>query len=458
MSITPLEFARGNAEVYRNQLFELLRIPSISTMPEHNDDVRRAAEWLMANMKQLGMQTAELLPNDGHPAVYGEWLGAGPDAPTILVYGHYDVQPAVLADGWSNPPFEPVIRNGVIYARGASDDKGQMFTHLKALEAFLATEGHAPVNVKYLIEGEEEIGSPNLGSLLSTHKARLVADVCVISDTGMAAMDNPAITYALRGLAYMELHVTGPKRDLHSGLGGPVHNPALALSQIIAQLHNADGSVAVPGFYDDVLPLDADERAALREIELDAAAFIRETGIPAVWGEPGYTLIERQTARPTLEINGLLSGFTGAGSKTVLPAKAMAKISCRLVANQDPERIYQQVRAFVQQITPPTVRTELRYLNGGTPALVDRNLPAMQAAISAFERGWGAAPSFRRSGGTIPVVADFARELNIPSILMGFGLESDGAHGPDEHLSVEMFHRGIATSICFMEALAEKGR
>ncbi len=450
---TPIQFARQNADSFKKQLFDLLRISSISTSAAHTDQVRRAAEWITEDLRRIGAH-AEIMPTQGHPIVYGEWMGAGADAKTVLIYGHYDVQPAEMSDGWTSPPFEPVVRDGFVYARGASDDKGQTFIHLKALESYLRTTGSVPVNIKFLIEGEEEIGSPNLTTFVMENKERLRADVCVISDTGMGDADNPSITYALRGLCYMEIHVTGPSRDIHSGLGGPIHNPALALAQIIAQFHDQNGRIRVPGFYDDVLALTQDERDILKAIDFSAEHLQTEYGIPAPWGEPEFTLIERQTARPTLEINGIVSGYILEGSKTVLPGKAMAKVSCRLVPNQNPHRIYQVVSDFVASITPPTVKSEVRLLNVGDPVLIPRDNPAMQAALRAYARGWGRQPNFRRSGGSIPIVADFRRELGLPVLLMGYGLENDGAHGPDEHFSLDMFQRGIETAICFLEEIS----
>ena len=367
--------------------------------------------------------------------VYGDWLGAE-GAPTVLVYGHYDVQPAEkAADGWSSEPFEPVERDGLIYARGSSDDKGQMFIHIKALESYLATEGKAPVNVKFMIEGEEEIGSVNLTNFIRANAARFTADVCLISDTGMRNIDQPAITYALRGLTYMQLDVWGPERDLHSGgYGGIVHNPALALAQIISKLHNPDNSVAVPGFYDDVLTLSADEKAELAKQNIAEETIKQVTGIPASWGELGYTLRERLGARPTLEINGMLSGWTGDGEKTVLPAKAMAKISCRLVANQDAFRIYELVKAYIAQITPETIHSELKLLGHPIPRGAGQHRHPGDAGGSARLRArLGDSADLLADGGSIPVVGDFKTELGLPSILMGYGLNTDGAHGPDEH-------------------------
>jgi acetylornithine deacetylase/succinyl-diaminopimelate desuccinylase-like protein len=447
------DYASQNGDQFLKQLFDLIRIPSISTLPERAADVKRAADWLVEDMKRIGIQKAESIPTAGHPIVYGEWMNAGENAPTVLIYGHYDVQPAEMMDGWTSDPFEPVVReDGYIYARGSVDDKGQVFTHLKAVESLLSSEDKLPVNVKFLIEGEEEISSAHLAEFVNNNVERLKADVCVISDTGMDKIEQPEICYALRGLVYMELHVQGPAVDMHSGSGGTVHNPAQAIAEIIAQLHNPDGSINVPGFYDDVLALDPQEREELNKNALSDNYWIELTGVPTTWGEPDYTLVERMGARPTLEINGLLSGFTGPGAKTVLPAKAMAKISCRLVANQQAMKIYELLRDHIARITPPTVRSELKLLHSGEAAYTDLKDPSIQAAIAAFKRGWGGDPIFTRSGGSIPIVADFQGKLGLPVVLLGFGV-GDGAHGPDERYLVEAFHRGIKTSICFLEEI-----
>lgn len=458
MTHPALDYAAAHGAQFRQQLHDWLRIPSVSTDPAQAGEVRRAGQWLVDDMKRIGFDTAELIATAGHPIVYGEWLKAGDDAPTVLIYGHYDVQPAEMKDGWSHDPFDPVERDGKIYARGATDDKGQTFIHLKAIESLLATRGTLPVNVRLVIEGEEEISSVNLGSFVRANLHRLKADVCVISDTAILSLAQPSIVYALRGLVYMELHVTGPATDLHSGVfGGTVHNPAQALAEIIAQLHNPDGSVAVPGFYDDVLPLSDAERAELARTDWTISEWAALTGAPQPWGEPQFTLRERVGARPTLEINGMASGFYGEGAKTVLPARALAKISCRLVANQNPHRIYELIRDHIARITPPTVNAELLKLHEGDPAYVDPTLPAMQAAICAYEQVWGVKPVFMREGGSIPIVADFQRELGVPVVLMGFGLNSDGAHGPDEHFHIELFHKGIDTVIHFLEAVGASG-
>jgi acetylornithine deacetylase/succinyl-diaminopimelate desuccinylase-like protein len=467
MTAAARAYAREHHDTHRAQLRDLIRIPSVSTDAHRRADMQRAADFVADDLRANGAANVQILlpPNNGHPAVYGEWLGAG-DAPTVLVYGHYDVQPAHNPDGtpnegWLTDPFDPVERDGFIYARGASDDKGQMFIHLKAFEAYMKTAGRMPVNLKFLIEGEEEIGSKNLTALIEAHRTLLAADVCVISDTGMNSADQPAITYSTRGLTYMEIHTWGPAKDMHSGLvGGVVHNPALALVQILAQMHNPDGSVAVPGFYNSVRPLDAAEREAMRATDLSEAEVIAMTrtaekpGIPAVWGEAAYTLRERVGARPTFEINGLFSGFTGEGTKTVLPARAFAKVSCRLVAEQQPRRIFELVRDYVARITPPTVYSEVRLLDVMEPGFVDYTMPMMNAAVAAYREGWNAAPVFVREGGSLGVIADMKRLLGIPTILMGFGLNDDGAHGPNEHFSISMFERGIDTAILFLSEAA----
>jgi acetylornithine deacetylase/succinyl-diaminopimelate desuccinylase-like protein len=452
------EYARQHQQQFLEQLKELIRIPSISTLSERAGDVRRAAEWLADDMRRIGLNNVAVEPTGGHPIVYGEWLGAGANAPTVLIYGHYDVQPAEMVDGWDSDPFEPVERGGVLYARGSSDDKGQMFTHVKAVESLMQVNGGSlPVNVKFIVEGEEEISSLHLEGFVKANKERLKADICVISDTGMIAQDLPSIVYSLRGLVYMEIEVWGPSRDLHSGVfGGTVHNPAQALAEIITQLHNPDGSVSVPGFYDDVLALSDEERAELKKVDWDEADWRTASGAAQPWGEAQYTLRERVGARPTLEINGMVSGFYGEGAKTVLPGKALAKVSCRLVANQNPVRIYELIKDYVAKLTPPTIRSEVRMLHKGNPAFTDRNTPAMQAALTAYEKGWGKRPVFVREGGSIPIVADFQRELGLPVVLMGFGLLDDGAHGPNEKFVIDMFYKGIDTAIYFLEEIGKR--
>ncbi len=453
-----LHYAHDNALRFKEELKELLRIPSISTLSAHQSDVERAAAWLVDNLKRSGFQTAEAIPTEQHPVVYGEWLGAGPDAPTVLVYGHYDVQPAEIEDGWLTPPFEPVELDGKIFARGAIDSKSNVMAQLKAAETLLATGG-APVNLKLLFEGDEESASECMTAFVAAHKERLQADVIIICDGSMADREQPDMTYGLRGVVTMELEVWGPKKDLHSGhYGGTVHNPIQALAEIITQLHNPDGSVAVPGFYDSVLPLDEEERRELAkalpwiEREWDDVA-----GAPQHWGEPDYNLHERMGARPTLEINGIRGGFAEDGFKTVLPGRALAKISCRLVPNQLSEPIYQKVRDYIATITPPTVRAELRLLNIGEPIVIDRKSPAVQAALSAYEIVWGKRPIFVRAGGSIPITVDLKREMpEAYMALLSFGYKGCSAHGPNEHVYLDMWYKGIDIMLYYYDELKRK--
>jgi acetylornithine deacetylase/succinyl-diaminopimelate desuccinylase-like protein len=386
-------------------------------------------------------------------------MGAGPDKPTVLIYGHYDVVPAEMEDGWDAPPFSPVEKDGKIYARGATDDKGQLFIHVKALESYLEANGNAPVNVKLLIEGEEEISSPNLAPFIKEHLDLLKADVCVISDSSMGSIEKPAITHSLRGMTYIQLEVEGPKDDLHSGFyGGATHNPALALVEIISKLYNSDNTIAVPGFYDDVVQLTSKEREMIAKNSLTEAEFKKATGVPGVWGDKNFTLRERVSARPTLDINGLWSGYSGPGPKTIIPAKAGAKLSSRLVANQNPDKIYSLLKKHIESITPPTVKVKVSLVTKGRPALIPFDLPEMQAASRAYAKAWGHEPLFTRGGGSIPIVADICDMMKIPVVMMGYGLDSDGLHAANEHYSIEMFHRGIETAIVYLEELAERAR
>ncbi len=448
-------YSRQHGERFVTELFELLRIPSMSADPAHAGDIRAAADWLAASLTAIGAQNVAIMPTAGHPVVYGDWLGAGPDAPTVLVYGHYDVVPAAVEDGWDTPPFEPVIIDGQIFARGSTDDKGQLYIHAKALESYLQTGDGPPVNMKFLLEGEEEISSPNLGPFIAEHLDLLKADVVVISDSSMPNMEEPAIMHSLRGMTYVEIHVTGPHDDLHSGFfGSAVHNPALALVEILAQLHNADHSIAIPGFYDDVVPLTDEERAEIAKTDMSEEQLLSATGSPAPWGEAAFTIRERVSARPTLEINGLLSGWTGPGPKTIIPATAMAKVSCRLVGNQDPHKIFEQFRDYVASITPDTVTVRVDLLTTGEPALIDFTIPEMQAAVRAYETAWGHRPVFTRGGGSIPIVADIISLMHVPVVMMGYGLDTDGLHGTNENFGVENFQRGIETAIVYLEELA----
>ncbi len=449
------KYSRDHAERFRHELHEFLRIPSLSGNPAHGGDVKRAAEWLASHLHAMGVENAKVMRTAGHPVVYGEWMGAGPDKPTVLVYGHYDVVPAEMEDGWHTPPFEPVEKDGKIYARGATDDKGQLFIHVKALESCIEADGGPPVNVKLLFEGEEEISSPNLLPFIKTNQEKLKADVCVISDSSMRAIEEPAITYSLRGMTYIEVAVRGPREDLHSGFwGGATHNPALALAEIISKLYNRDKTIAVQGFYDDVAPISPEERKIIAKTALSEDQFKDATGAPAVWGDENYTIRERLSARPTLEVNGLWSGYSGPGPKTIIPAEAGAKISCRLVGNQDPEKIYKLLKQHIESIAPPTVKIKVSLVNKGKPALIPYDLPEMQAASRAYRDAWGHEAVFMRGGGSIPIVADIYDLMKIPVVMMGYGLDSDGLHSPNEHYSIEMFHRGIETAIAYLQEVA----
>jgi acetylornithine deacetylase/succinyl-diaminopimelate desuccinylase-like protein len=361
-----------------------------------------------------------------------------------------------MEDGWNTPPFEPVVEDGKIWARGVTDDKGQLFVHVKALEAYLKTTGAAPVNVKFFIEGEEEVSSPNLVPFIHEHLDLLKADVCVISDTGMSAIERPAVVHSLRGMTYIEVEVLGPKEDLHSGLwGGATHNPALALVEILGKLYNPDNTIAVPGFYDDVVPLTEAEREMVARTDVSEEEFKAATGVHAIWGDANFTIRERLAARPTLDINGLWSGYSGPGPKTIIPSSAGAKVSSRLVANQDPQKIFELLKSHIESLAPPTVQVDVRLVTVGKPALIPFDLPEMQAAARAYEEGWGHTPVFTRGGGSIPVVADVTDIMQIPVVLMGYGLESDGLHSPNEHWRLEMFERGVATAIVYLEELAQ---
>lgn len=437
-----------------NQLKQLLAIPSISALPEHADDVRRCAEWCRAEMARIGLDKVQLFETPGHPIVYGEWLGA-PGAPTLLFYGHYDVQPVDPLDLWETPPFEASVREGAIYARGAADDKGQIFMHLKAIEAHLAAGGRLPLNVKVLLEGEEEVGSANLDEFVAAHKDLLAADVVVISDSAMFDRDVPSICYGLRGLAYFQIDLRGSSTDLHSGsYGGAVANPAMVLAQLLAQMKDKSGRIKIPGFYDAVVDLTPEERAEYARLPFNEKRWAKEIGVPKPAGESGYSTLERKWARPTFEVNGLLAGFTGSGAKTVIPAVAMAKVSMRLVPNQDPETIGQQFEAYLKKIAPKSVSLTVTHMHGGRPWTTGFDNVWVQAAARAIEQGFGRKPVFVREGGSIPVVSTFQEVLGLPSVLFGIGLPGENAHAPNEWLDLGNFHNGVLASAYLYEELA----
>jgi acetylornithine deacetylase/succinyl-diaminopimelate desuccinylase-like protein len=447
-------YIEHNATRFEGELFEFLRIPSVSTRKEHASDVRRAAEWLAQRLRDCGL-TVRLAETPGHPIVLGEWRG-DPGAPTFLVYGHYDVQPPEPLELWETPPFEPALRDGRIYARGAVDDKGQLYLHVKALEAHLATRGRLPVNVVLLAEGEEEVGSTNLGPFVRRERQALACSGVVISDSAMFAPGLPSILFSLRGLVYLQLDVSGPSVDLHSGsYGGAVVNPATALARILASLHERDWRVAVPGFYDRVREWEPELRAAIAALPFDAEQFRAETGATALGGEAGYSVLERLWMRPTLEVNGLLSGYTGEGAKTVLPARATAKISCRLVPDQDPDEIAALVKAHIERIAPPEVSVQVSQLHRGRPWRAALDGPLYDAARRALRQAFGREPVLTGEGGSIPVVADFQRELGSAILLIGFGLPGENAHAPNEWLSVENFRRGTLAAALLWEELGK---
>lgn len=443
-----LQYAKENKENFLNDLKDVLRIPSISTESENKADMLRTAEWLTEQLTAMGMEHVEIFPTEKHPVVYADWLHAN-DAPTVLVYGHYDVQPVDPIDLWETAPFEPSVRGNSLHARGASDMKGQVVATLKAIESIVRSDA-LPVNVKFMIEGEEEIGSPNLLGFMISHKDLLAADFCLNPDAGISEKDLPSITYALRGLAYFEIQVTGPSHDLHSGLyGGVVNNPANALMTLIAGMKDAEGRITLPGFYDKVREIDAEERAELARLPFSEAQLLNELGAPALWGEKGYAPVEQVGARPTLDVNGMLSGFTGEGAKTVLPAKAMAKISMRLVPDQDPDTVYEQLVQYMEENAPESIKWHIKVEHGGQPAISERDGIGVKAMAQAFEDVWDVAPVFVRGGGSIPVVADMQQVLGIESVLTGFGLPDDRIHSPNEKQDLPTWYRGIDTLIHF---------
>jgi acetylornithine deacetylase/succinyl-diaminopimelate desuccinylase-like protein len=452
-----LTYIEKNQDRFLEELKEFLRIPSISNNAENKKDVLRCAHFVANQLRQIGMQQVQLFPTPGHPIVYGEWLGA-PGQPTVLFYGHYDVQPVDPLDLWVSGPFEPTIRNGEIYARGSADDKGQVLMNLKGVEAHLQVEGRLPINVKFLIEGEEEVGSANLDNFIGAHKELLQADVVLISDTPMFDRGIPSICYGLRGLVYFQIDLKGSNSDLHSGsFGGVVINPNFALAQMICALKDSEGRVQIPGFYDEVVPMSAEEKGELARLPFDEEKYRRDLGAPALFGEKGYSVLERIWVRPTLEVNGVCGGFIGEGAKTVIPAKAMAKVSMRLVPNQDPEKIATLFERYIEQIAPPTVELSVTRMHGGKAWVASIDHPAIRAASRAFERGFGKRPVFVREGGSIPVVATFAELLGIPSVLMGIGLPDENAHAPNEKLDLFNFQHGIVSSACFFEEMKGSG-
>ena len=450
----PVDFAHRERARFYDELWAFLRIPSISAKSEHDGDTARAAEWVRGQLVRAGLE-AEVIATPGHPVVLGEWRGAGPDAPTVLIYGHYDVQPPEPLELWDTPPFEPDIRDGRIYARGSADDKGQLFLHIKALEAHLATRGRLPVNVVVMAEGEEEVGSPNLVPFVRAHRERLAADTVVISDSAMFAPGLPSLLFSLRGLAYFEIHAAGPRSDLHSGAyGGAVPNPANALARVIASLHDETGRIAIDGFYDDVVTPSRETIEGIRGLRFDADAYAREVGTVPAGGESDYSPLERLWTRPACDVNGLLSGYTGEGAKTVLPAGAMAKVSFRLVPNQSPERVKVLMEEHLAKVAPAGVNFSLVELHGGRPWLARLEGPLFEAASRALERSFGARPVLTGEGGSIPIVVELEEILGANSLLLGFALPGANMHAPNEWFATECFEKGIDTLIHLYDELA----
>lgn len=441
-----IDFINENRDRFINELKQYLAIPSISALPEHAADMKACAQWTETELKAIGLENVRLITTPGNPVVYGEWTHSD-SAPTILFYGHYDVQPVDPLDLWESPPFEATIREGEIYARGAADDKGQVFMHMKAVEACLSQNKRLPINIKFLLEGEEEVGSTHLDSFIRDHKDLLAADVVVISDSPMFDRGVPSICYGLRGLTYFQIDLKGSSTDLHSGsFGGAVANPAFVLAQVLNQMKDRGGRIRIPGFYDDVRPLRAEEREEFGKLPFNEGRYRRDLGAPKLFGEKGYTTLERVWGRPTFEVNGLLSGFTAEGAKTVIPAVAMAKVSMRLVPDQDPDTIAGLFENHLKKVTPKTVELKVTRMHGGKPWMTEFDNPYVQAAGRALQKGFGSRPVFNREGGSIPVVATFQEVLGLPSVLFGVGLPDENAHAPNEKLDLENFHKGIIAS------------
>lgn len=449
------DYINTNNSSYIEELKTFLRIKSISTDVNHKKDMLKGAEFVSNKLKDAGMNKVRIIKTNGHPLVYAEWLNA-PGKPTVLIYGHYDVQPVDPIELWDTPPFEPAIRNGKIYARGATDDKGQIYMHVKSVEAHLKTNGKLPVNVKFIIEGEEEIGSSNLEEFVKKNSKLLKCDTVLISDTALYAPGVPTITLGLRGIAYMEIEVTGPNRDLHSGtFGGAVANPINILAEMITKMMDSNGHISIPGFYDDVIKVTKKERERFKALKFSEKNYAKAISVRELKGEKGYSTLERMWVRPTLDCNGIIGGFTEAGAKTVLPSKVTAKISMRLVPNQDPKKIAKIFTNYVKQIAPKSVRVEVREIHGGHPIVTPMNNEATIAASKAMARAFGKKTVYMREGGSIPIVTVFAKQLNAIPVLMGLGLNTENLHSPNEHFDLNHFHLGILSSAYFLEEFAK---
>lgn len=450
-----VEYINSNREKYVEELKDFLKIPSISTLAENKKDMLTAAEFVVNKLREAGMENVKIIETKGHPLVYADWLHA-PGKPTVLVYGHYDVQPVDPINLWDSPPFEPVIKDGNIYARGATDDKGQMYMHIKSVEAYFKTLGKLPLNVKFIIEGEEEIGSGNLEEFVNKNQDILKCDAVLVSDTSLYGPGIPTLTYGLRGLCYMELTLTGPNRDLHSGtFGGGVDNPINVLAELISKLLDSNGKIRIPGFYNDVVKLTKKERDNFKRLPFSEKQYAKTLGVKELKGEKGYSTLERVWARPTLDCNGIFGGFTGEGAKTVLPSKATAKISMRLVPNQDPKKIGKLFTSYIKKIAPKTVRVEIKDLHGAYPIATSLDDKATIAAADAIAKVFGKKTVFMREGGSIPIVVTFAKKLKAAPVLMGLGLNTENLHSPNEHFNLNHFQLGILSSAYFFDEFAK---
>jgi acetylornithine deacetylase/succinyl-diaminopimelate desuccinylase-like protein len=448
------DYILNNYDEYVEELISFLRIPSISALPENRNNIVQAAEFVVNKLRLAGLNRVEMFKTENHPIVYGEWLGA-PSKPTLLIYGHYDVQPIDPVELWTNPPFEPVIKDGKIWARGATDDKGQLYVHIKSVEAFIKSYGSLPVNVKFLIEGEEEIGSESLNLFIEQNKELLKCDAILISDTSLYAPGLPTLTYGLRGLSYLEIEVTGPNRDLHSGTyGGAVSNPINVLSGIIAKLHGKNGKITIPHFYDDVQKVTKKEKSNFNKLKFSDKLFKKDLGVNELDGEKGFSTLEKLWTRPTLDCNGIWGGFTGGGAKTVIPSKASAKISMRLVPNQDPVKVSKAFTRYIKSLAPKSVKINIKNLHGGYPVMVPIENKIISKAAAAMKKAFGRETIFMRDGGSIPIIVDFVKLLNVPVVLMGLGLDNENAHSPNEHFDLNHFKLGILSSAYFIDELS----
>ncbi|MBE7556318.1 MAG: dipeptidase [Anaerolineales bacterium] len=458
MNHDALTYARHHRGENLEDLQALLRIPSISTLPESKPDLQRTAQWLADKLNGLGLDHVQIMPTAGHPVVYADWLDAGPAAPTLLIYGHYDVQPIDPLDEWLTPPFEPTVKGDNMFGRGATDDKGQLYVHIAAVEAYLKGAGQLPLNIKFMLEGEEEIGSPNLSAFMRANLDLLKADAALISDSHILDPHTPVLITGVRGLAYLEVTLRGSTHDLHSGsYGGVVQNPLNALVRLLASLHDEQGRITIPGFYDDVRDLSPAERAAMNSGLITDESVLAETGAPALWGEAGYTAAERKSVRPTLDIHGIRGGFVGAGQKTVIPAVASAKVSMRLVPNQSADKTARLFIDHIQRIAPKTMGVSIEKMSCEDGAVVDISTPAIEAAAEAYEQGFGRRPYYMREGGSIPVVSLLDKLLSMPVVMMGFGLPDDRLHAPNEKFHLPNFYRGIETAIHYYDIFSRKG-